>query len=103
MFLKTSIKSSAKYQYPLDQVTNLPTMWLSFHQGSREFEGEPCADIWRSSDESTETFVYKNGKLDLKSILAFVGVGSGSLTRWYDPISGFDLHQETAGRRPQLV
>ena len=63
-----------------------------------------CIRVRRSSDNSELDIGFIGEDLDVVTLLAFVGSGSGFVTIWYDQ-SGNGRHatQATAGRRPRIV
>ena len=68
----------------------------------RAFTG-PLVQIRRSSDNATQDFHAPGGRLDLGGILAFIGGGSGYVSKWYDQSgNGNDLTQGTAGSQPSF-
>jgi hypothetical protein len=65
----------------------------------------PLVRVRRSSDDTTADIGYNlNGSLDTTSLLAFVGVGNGFVTRWYDQSGGGShLEQGTLAAQPSIV
>lgn len=63
-----------------------------------------CVEVRRSSDNSTQTFGFKNGYIDINSILAFCGSGSGYVKTWYNQfLQGNNAVQTTSGKQPKIV
>jgi len=61
--------------------------------------------VRRSSDNTTQDIGFNSfGNLDTKSLLSFVGTGSGYIDTWYDQSSsGLNLTQATTANQPRIV
>jgi hypothetical protein len=63
-----------------------------------------CIRVRRSSDNAEQDIGFVLNRLDIASLLSFVGAGSGFVTVWYDQSGlGNDLTQTTAARQPRIV
>ena len=62
-------------------------------------------NVRRSSDNATQDIGFTaGGDLDQAALLAFVGAGSGYVTKWYDQSGfGFDATQAAPGNQPRIV
>jgi hypothetical protein len=62
-------------------------------------------NIRRSSDNATQNIGFNaGGDLDQTALLAFVGAGSGYVTKWYDQSgSGNNVAQPAAANQPRIV
>lgn len=60
--------------------------------------------VRRSSDSTSQDIGFVRGRLDISSLTAFVGAGTGFVSKWYDQSShGFDMAQGTTANQPTIV
>lgn len=71
----------------------------------RKFYSGKCCNIRRSSDNATTDIGFNiTGLFDTVGFSAFIGAGSGFVTKWYDQSgNGNDASQATAANQPQLA
>jgi hypothetical protein len=63
-----------------------------------------CIEVRRSSDNTTQNIGFVNNRLDIASLLSFVGVGNGFIRTWYDQTSnGYNATQTTTTNQQQIV
>lgn len=63
-----------------------------------------CIRVRRSSDNTEQDIGFSSNVLDTTSLLAFVGAGSGYVTKWYDQSgSAHDASQVTQANQPRIV
>lgn len=63
-----------------------------------------CVNVRRSSDDADLDIGFFGAWLDIPTLLAFVGAGSGYVVTWYDQSgNGYDLSQATNDNQPRIV
>jgi PKD repeat protein len=79
------------------------TTGYSFRLLNTSYAGS-CIRVRRSSDNAESNIVFLSGVLDVAALLAFVGVGDGFVTTWYDQSgNGNNAVQATSANQPQIV
>lgn len=83
------------------------TIGYSVRKIRRSYLGS-CLRVRRSSDNAEQDIGFTAGSpddvLDAVALLAFVGVGNGFVTKWYDQgLNAHDLLQATSGAQPRIV
>ena len=70
----------------------------------RKKKASKCIRVRRSGDNTEFDFGFVGNSLDTAALLAFVGLGSGYITKWYDQsANGNDAVQATANNQPRIV
>ncbi|MDX9703988.1 MAG: LamG-like jellyroll fold domain-containing protein [Candidatus Auribacterota bacterium] len=59
--------------------------------------------VRRSSDNAEQDIGFVSGSIDTASLLAFVGIGDGYITKWYGQSEVVDARQTTALNQPKIV
>jgi hypothetical protein len=63
-----------------------------------------CLRVRRSSDNAESDIGFASNALDMSALLAFVGIGNGLVTKWYDQAgNGMDVSQSSASLQPPIV
>lgn len=63
-----------------------------------------CVRVRRSSDNTEQDIGFVGNDVDTASLLSFVGVGNGFITKWYDQSGNSrDLIQATTTSQPRIV
>lgn len=92
------------HKFILDQIAASANSAYSTRRLSSKYNG-PLMNIRRSSDSvAMDIYATPAGDLDTAALLAFVGSGTGFITKWYDQSGlGHDGVQVTAANQPFVV
>jgi hypothetical protein len=94
--------SYASYSYLLDLYPNA-TVGYSLRKLRSDYSGASIR-VRRSLDNTEQDIGFVGNNLDTASLLAFVGVGNGFVSVWYDQSgAGLNLTQTTASSQPRIV
>jgi hypothetical protein len=94
------------WSYPLNVVTGSTAAYGMRLLRSAYGSSGPIIKVRRSSDNATLDITSESGgyNLDVKSLLAFVGSGSGYIDTWYDQtVNARHATQPTTGLQPRIV
>jgi hypothetical protein len=89
----------------LDVMSVQPTVAYSLRRLSAAYTGK-AINVRRSSDNTAMDIGFINNRLDVATLLAFVGTGSGYVATWYNQGtlgSSANLIQTVAANQPQIV
>lgn len=88
-------------QYFFERFTEIPELAYSFdqlHAGALR-----CIEVERSSDNAKKDIGFRNRRLDVETILAFVGSGSGYVRTFYSQVDNNHLIQYTYSLQPRIA
>lgn len=93
--------SGGSFVGPLDGLP-APLAAYSFRRLLSAYIANKAVNIRRSSDNAAQDFGFlASGSFDAASAAAFIGAGSGFITKWYDQSgNGYDVAQGTAANQP---
>jgi len=94
--------ATSSFSYLLDLYPSAAAAY-SFRKLRSAYSGN-CIEIRRSSDQAVLNIGFLNNVLDTTSLLTFVGLNNGFITKWYDQSgNGNNATNNLIGAQPQIV